>query len=138
MSCMVGVGKSKSSAKRMKVVEGMDASELRILENSVPRHIQNYFEGENLPFKIDARNPRYVDLCIRTGICEAADMAYKAMAESGRFGSSCDDGTIGEDILLVIEILRKIRSKCVPQEFSAGLLLMHLEILEGIKFSTAT
>lgn len=138
MNCAVGSGKSKSSAKRMKLVEGMSRADRLALERSVPFHIDNYFRGMDVPPGVDITSPRYVNLCITTGICEAADEAYRAMSEAGRFRSSTEDGTVGEDVMLVIRILRGIRRKCVPQEISAGIMLMHLEILEGLKFSTAT
>lgn len=138
MSCAVGVGRSRSSAKRAKAVEAMDSADKATLEKLVPRHISSYFKGVEVPKDVDLRDHRYVDLCIRTGICEAVDMAYAAMGESGRFLGQRGDGTIGEDVEFVIAILRGIRARCVPQEFSAGMLLMHLEILEGFKFSTET
>lgn len=138
MSCAVGVGRSRSSAKRVKIVEAMDPSDRAKLERLVPRHIASYFNGVDVPEGVDLVDPRYVDLCIRTGICEAVDMAYGAMGASGRFRGPQGDGSIGEDVEFVIAILRGIRARCVPQEFSAGILLMHLEILEGFTFSTAT
>ena len=48
-------------------------------------------------------------------------------------GEDSGDNAIEPDVKLVIGILRRMKS-LVPQEFSAGMLLMHLEILEGVVF----
>lgn len=136
MSCASGIVASRSSAKRQKMVEGLDTEDRKAMEAAVPRHIRNYFGDAHLPEGVDLGDPKWVDLCIRTGICEAVDMAYAAMAKTGKYMTN--DKCFDHDILLVISILRRIRRSCVPQEFSAGILLMHLEFLEGLSFSSET
>jgi len=108
------------------------------LESAVCLHISRYFKDRHIPDFVDIHDSRYVDLCIGINICDATDAAYEAMARVERFCKSNLDSPIAEDVRLVIGILRTIRNRCVPQEFSAGILLMHLEILEGVPFSTAT
>lgn len=136
MSCASGIVASRSSAKRQKMVEGLDPEDRRAMEAVVPRHIRSYFGDADLPEGVDLEDPKWVDLCIRTGICDAVDMAYAAMAKTGRYRTR--DNCLDDDVLLVVSILRCIRRSCVPQEFSAGILLMHLELLEGLSFSSET
>jgi hypothetical protein len=135
MSCGVLVRSEKRGIRlEDKKVEPKDRKRL---EEVIRLYISLYFEGRNVPDFVDIHDGRYVDLCIGTNMCEAADAAYAAMSKSGRFQSDLD-APIAEDVRMVIGILRKIRTRCIPQEFSPGMLLMHLEILEGVSFSTAT
>lgn len=105
-----------------------------VLVASAIRHISNYFKDIGVSPDIDLYSDRYIDICAYVDICCAVDMAYKSMKEQNKFQSSCGDGTMGEDVRLVIRLLKGIRAKCIPQEFSAGILLMYLEIVEGLRF----
>lgn len=111
-----------------------DLRNRRSLERMLPTYIKNYFQDKMISSDVDITSQKYIDLCIDTNMCDASDMAYKAIAESGRFQDS-QDHSIGEDIRFVIGILAKMK-RHVPQEFSAGVLLMHLELVEGLSFST--
>lgn len=110
--------------------EGIDRDEL---ERIVSLYISNYFNDKEVPFHIDIFSPKYIDMCISTNICDAVDKAYKAMEICGKFDTASSDHTIAEDIRFVIKTLAQIK-KFVPQEYSAGILLMHLEIIEGVPF----
>lgn len=119
--------------RRMKASEGAIKDRLS-LERCAARHIMNYFRDLPVPDGVDLGDKRYIGLCVDSNICDAVDSAYKVMLSKGVLQSTCGDGTIGEDVRFVIRLLKEIRSKCVPQEFSAGIFLMHLEILEGLSF----
>jgi hypothetical protein len=108
--------------------------ERRKQEALAATHIESYFSTFEVPLDIDLTSKKYIDICIDLNICVAVDMSYKAMKSCGRMQKTCGDGTIGEDVRLVLKLLKGIRAKCVPQELSAGILLMHLEILEKIPF----
>lgn len=110
--------------------EGIDRDEL---ERIVSVYISNYFKDKQVPSHVDILSPKYIDMCISTNICDAVDKAYKAMETCGKFGTSSSDHMIAEDIRFVIKTLGQIK-KFVPQEYSAGILLMHLEIIEAIPF----
>lgn len=109
-------------------------AERRLLEASVARHIVNYFRDLPVPPSVNLLDGRYISMCVDSNVCDAVDAAYMAMRSKGVLQGSCGDGTIGEDVRFVVRLLRDIRLKCVPQEFSAGMFLMHLEILEGLSF----
>jgi len=101
------------------------------LEAIAVKHIDNYFLKYPTSCNVDLFSPKYLDLVISTDVCRGVDIAYEAMAKSGRFSSEESNHSIGEDIRFVIKTLKQIRS-VVPHEYSAGILLMHLEFLEGI------
>lgn len=103
----------------------------RDLERIISIYILNYFQDKN---KYSPRMilPKYINLCIETDICNGVNKAYKAIEKSGRFETSDSEHSISEDIRYVIKTLGQIK-KFVPQEFSAGVLLMHLEFIEGIE-----
>lgn len=105
----------------------------QFLEQTVSRYIENYFKDKAVPEGVDLFSPKYIDMCISMNICRAADMAYEAIARCGLMGVDSGDNAIEPDVKLVIGILRRMKP-LVPQEFSAGMLLMHLEILEGVVF----
>ena len=117
------------------VAKSDDPRNRRSLERMVPMYIRNYFKDKGISTDVDITSQKYIDLCIDTNMCDASDRVYKVLAESGRFQKSQDDHSIGEDIRFVIGILAKMK-RHVPQEFSAGMLLMHLELVEGLSFST--
>jgi len=124
-----------SAKKRIpKDKDEIRAVEQRRLERAAKAYISNYFLGISTPPEVDLHDKRYIDMCLNTTISDAAPAAYKAMKANGRMQASCGDGTIGEDVRFVIGLLKGIRYKCVPQELSAGMLLMHLEIVEGLRF----
>jgi len=103
----------------------------RDLERIIAIYIVNYFQDKNV-YISKMILPKYIDLCIKTDICMGVNAAYKAMKKSGKFEVSSSEHSISEDIRYVIKTLGQIK-KFVPQEFSAGILLMHLEFIEGIE-----
>lgn len=126
--------KKGAASKRIRAAKEHRAAERIRVEQSIRRHISNYFSDASIPPDVDIFSRRYLDLCLESDTCGAVDAAYRAMGAMGVFQESCGDGTMGKDVQIVIGILKEIRQKCVPQEFSPGILLMHLEILEGLKF----
>ncbi|NBT57189.1 hypothetical protein EBT16_00235 [bacterium] len=105
----------------------------QFLDHTVSRYIENYFRDKAVPEGVDLFSPKYINMCLTMDICRAADMAYEAIARCGLMGEDSGDNAIEPDVKLVIGILRRMKP-LVPQEFSAGMLLMHLEILEGVVF----
>lgn len=106
-------------------------SDRREMRRIATGFILRYFAGKDVPQDAITED-RYLDMVVDTNICDGVDRAYEAMARSGKFRSSEDEHVIGEDIRYVIKTLRQIR-RVVPAEFAAGVLLMHLEFVEGVK-----
>ena len=107
--------------------KGLDREEI---ENIARFHIKNYFEDKAVP-EVDIFSPKYIDICVTMDICRAVDKAYTAMEKCGKFDTSSSEHLIAQDIRYVIKTLGEIRKK-VPQDFAAGILLMHLELVERI------
>ncbi len=106
----------------------------RELERIVKIYIINYFSEKGVKDFENLISPKYIDLCLDTDICSGVDRAYEAIEKSGKFETLSSEHSISEDIRFVIKTLGQIKN-FVPQEFSAGLLLMHLEFIEGISLS---
>lgn len=95
-------------------------------------YIKRYFS--EIPEEV-VLDSKYVDLCLRTDISSGMKRAYDSMKNSGRFKDDPDVvHPIEKDVKYVIKTLG-LMSKKVPQELSAGMLLMHLEIIEGIELT---
>lgn len=123
---------------RARINEEQRLNEIRRKERAATHYISSYFAGVEVPEHFDILSRKYVEMCVNMNICDAVDAAYAALKSSGRLQSECGDGTISEDVRFMIKTLKLLRKKCIPQEFSAGILMMHLEILEGMSFSSAT
>jgi hypothetical protein len=76
-------------------------------------------------------DPKYLEMCVSTDVCSGMDRAYRAMEKSGRFADEDSSHPIERDIRWVVKTLASM-SRIIPKEFSAGILLMHLEIIEGV------
>lgn len=77
--------------------------------------------------------PYYLDLLFRTTLSDGVIKAYKIMEDNGF--SACDDDSdniIADDIKYMINLISGIQ-KFVPQEFVGGVILMHLELIEGFE-----
>lgn len=101
------------------------------MEKIASRFILRYFDDKPVPDGVDLLQDRYLGLVLDTSICCGVDKAYAVMGLSGRFESTASEHLVDEDIRYVIKTLSQIRKR-VPAEFAAGVLLMHLEILEGM------
>lgn len=91
--------------------------------------IEKYFGNKVLLF--DLTKEKYVNLCMEADICTATDKAYEAIKRHSLFENDNSFSPIDKDVRFVISILKKI-SKVVPQEYSAGIFLMHLQFIEKI------
>lgn len=107
----------------------MDSVEMARRRDFAKSCISRYFYSKNVP-ECEFSDPKYLDLCLKVDTCTAMDRAYEAMARTSRFK---DDGShpVERDVRFVIKTLEGM-SRVIPQEFSAGILLMHLEIIEKI------
>lgn len=93
--------------------------------------IERYFSAKQA-FSEELLDDKYVELCLNTDICSGVDRAYKAISRSALFDKDVSFCPIEKEVRFVIKILGAM-SRFVPQEFSAGVLLMHLEIIEHIQ-----
>ncbi len=100
--------------------------------------ISNYFLNEEmytgeLIEKSLMHLPYYVSLVRNTSVSEGVLTAYK-MIEDFDFKDSIsiNKSSMAEDVKFVLSLIKKIQIK-VSQEFVGGILLMHLELIEGIE-----
>lgn len=113
-----------------------DPAERRRLEKAALSCIFSYFQDIEVPDFFDFEDKRYVDMCVNTTICDAVDHFYNMASSKNIMQSSCEDGKITEDVNFVISMFDLIRSKNIPKEFSAGIFLMHIEMMGVTNFRT--
>jgi len=100
--------------------------------------ISNYFLNEemytgDLIEKSLIHLPYYVLLVRNTSVSEGVVKAYKMIEDCGFKDSiSINKSSMPEDVKFVLNLIKKIQRE-VSQEFVGGILLMHLELIEGIE-----
>jgi len=130
--------------KKVEIPEEFYSNFLKDVENLAFTTIDEYFSkremhvGGPIP-KSFLKNPDYITMILNTDICDGADRAYEAINESGRFDEKTGEIigediklVIGEDIKLVVGLVHSIERE-VPRAFVSGILLMHLELIEGVE-----
>lgn len=98
--------------------------------NSAKYYIERYFSCKSA-FDQDLLDEKYIDLCMDTDMCSGVDRAYDAMKASSLFVDEDENSPIEKDVKFVLKTLQGM-SRIVPQEFSAGILLMHLHFIEKV------
>lgn len=93
---------------------------------------QEMYDG-NLIKKSLIHLPYYISLVRNTSVSEGVVTAYKMIEDCNfRDSVSLNRSALAEDVKFVLGIIKKIEKK-VPQEFVGGILLMHLELFEGLE-----
>jgi hypothetical protein len=80
-------------------------------------------------------SPRYVSMVINTDVMTGVPCAYKAMkrAEHPLVQQRSQLTSVPKDVKLVISILNHCKQLEIPKQFACGLMLMYLEICEGVQ-----
>ena len=88
--------------------------------------------GGKIPDRM-MHTPEYITLVLNTDITHAIQRAYCSLLEPCDFISSeQNDALVSDDILLVLAILRECSRLGIPKEMAGGLMVMHLELVEGV------
>lgn len=113
-------------------------SQLEEIDWFVKQAISNYFlkhemyNGDIIEKSL-IHLPYYISLVRNTSVSEGVLTAYKMMEDCDfRDSVSLNRSAMAEDVKFVLSIIQKIEKK-VPQEFVGGILLMHLELFEGLE-----
>jgi hypothetical protein len=98
--------------------------------------IKNYFSNKKLYNGKDIDLswfdlPYYSELIISTTVSEGVLKAYKIIEENN-FPEIDSDNDVASDIKYLIKTIKNIQ-KYVPQEFVGGMILLHLELIEGFE-----
>lgn len=107
------------------------------LEALAKKTIKAYFDdkemhcGGRIPTRL-LNHPEYLTQVLNMEISDAVDRAYEAMGRSGMYNDN-DESLVTEDIQIVVSLIHSIGA-CVPKCFIPGILLMHLELVEGVEF----
>lgn len=74
----------------------------------------------------------YLTLVLNTDMATAIQMAYQKLEPCEFVDSEQNDALVSDDILLVLSILKECSRRGFPKEMAGGLMLMHLELVEGV------
>ena len=99
--------------------------------------IKNYFFDKKLHNGDKIKDellelPYYTNLLIKTSFSDAIQHAYELMADNGFMQSDSSGDNFSEDVKYMLDLMKKIQY-WVPKEFVGGMILMHLELIEGIE-----
>ena len=106
------------------------------IRHIIIKTIKNYFSNKKLYNGKDIDLswfdlPYYSELIISTTVSEGVLKAYKIIEENN-FSEIDFDNDIASDIKYLIRTIKNIQ-KYVPQEFIGGMILLHLELIEGFE-----
>jgi len=73
----------------------------------------------------------YVSLVLNTDVINGMDIVYDAIARSGQYQTEFEHG-VSDDVKHVIDLIHEIKGFGVPKPFITGILLMYLELCEGM------
>lgn len=101
--------------------------------------IGRYFDGKEMYCggeipKSVLHAEEYVSLVLNTDVISGMDIVYDAIARSGQYQTESEHG-VSEDVKHVIDLIHEIKKFGVPKPFITGILLMHLELCEGMSIS---
>ena len=102
--------------------------------------VDKFFEGKEMygggpvPQRL-LRSPRYLSMVLNTDMIFGVPYAYTALAKAEHPATqrSSKLATVEKDVKLVISILNHCHTLGIPKEFACGLMLMYLEICEGVQ-----
>ena len=75
----------------------------------------------------------YINTVARSSFCQDVDRAYLALSKSGIQTEAENENLVSDDIRLVIQVLDDCVINRIPKCFRGGIVLMYLEICEGIE-----
>lgn len=108
------------------------------VEPIIKQCIKNYFsdkflhDGRDIPTELLDLS-FYSSLVFNTSVSDGVLKAYFLMQDNNFLTENqADQNSIGEEIKYMINLIRNIQKK-IPQEFVGGMILMHLELVEGIE-----
>lgn len=76
--------------------------------------------------------PHYVNVVLNTDICDGVDRAHE-MLSSYNLKTDVPEGLVPEDVRLVVSVLNQCARAKIPKAFAAGIVLMYLELCEGVE-----
>ena len=118
-------------------IENENNTSIKEIRPIVIKSIKNYFFNKKLynGNKIDYSwfdLPYYSELVLKTDVTNGVLKAYRIIEENNFLDTDSEGQDIGEDIRYMLNLISNIQ-RFVPQEFVGGMILLHLEIVEGLQ-----
>lgn len=112
------------------------------VQDLAKRYITEFFDdkmmycGGRIP-KRRLFNDNSISMVINFDICRGVDHAYLVLEKTltkKEISRAKIAGEITSDIKLVTEILNLLSRSGVPQQFAGGMMILYLELVEGVEF----
>ena len=110
---------------------------LEEIEELARDYIKNFFHNREMHCggtvtKSVALSSYYVSLVMNTDISKASDTVYEALENNHQIDTSeHNDGSVSEDIRIMISALDVCAAAGIPKCFAGGITIMYLELCEG-------
>jgi len=92
---------------------------------------ETFSQGGKIPYSLLLSN-KNVSMVMNYDIIRSVDEAYHRLSD---FDLSCGSPSdTAEDIKLVVGILDKLAQANIPQQLAGGMMLLYLDLVEGVDF----
>lgn len=111
---------------------------MKEVKSKIAKHISTFFAGKgmhcggHIPLSL-LKSEKYVSLVLYTTLIEGLSRAYESLESFDELQESPGDPLFARDVCLVLRILNDAAERRIPKIFAGGLLLMELELCEGIE-----
>lgn len=118
------------------MIEAEEELSLDDLLKLINRQISLFFEDKEMHYggpipKRILKTPHYINLLANIDLTKAIDLTYESLGI--REEELNDEDDVPESVQKVINILGECARSGVAKEFAGGILLMYMELCEGIK-----
>lgn len=117
--------------------EGKFSGFLEEIKPIIKKAMSNYFYDKELhngdPIDVSLFElSHYTNLVMNTNIIDGVNNAYKIIEDNQFINTDESFGSIEKDVVYMIDLIKNIQRR-VPQDFVGGMILMHLELVEGLE-----
>ena len=78
----------------------------------------------------------YIKLVASSNTCNDIDRAYALLAKTGINTEAENENLVSDDVRLILQVLDQCVAARVPKCFRGGIILMYLELCEGIELNS--
>jgi hypothetical protein len=94
---------------------------------------KSHFRGGSISDTI-LYSTEHVDLVLNLDICRGADLIYKTMGTNNQVDKLAErNGQLPSDVKKVISLLNECALLGIPKCFASGIIMLYLELCEGLK-----
>jgi hypothetical protein len=101
-------------------------------------YIEDFFSDKEMycggKVSIDVlHSPSYITMILNTDVCNGVSAAYAMLAACDEIDCDAELGMVATDVRLVVSVLQQCSDRGIPKQFASGMLLIYLELCEGLE-----